>query len=299
MGNCLVHRVPGIKTENLTVTHLLKHTISVNFGTHAGNKGADDHHTMVAMAISKAFETINVSQTGEITLEEICTAARKHGIEIYGGVTQTFNKLSGNGDTVTLGRFIEAFQGIYALRTEPPDLKEILSKLGFIQWALDPQPMLNYNTDDNEFGMDDDNELDLRDHSINTITTNGTNFTSEGLKHRSDHIVAVTPQDYKITPQTVSHTNDRDGLNVLQHGGVGAPLPFEYQGSIVGPPTGLGSPSETIPDDGALQHPVVRGHRQIGGVTGGLFVCYVFEITLDLIFYEMLKCPAFLGLLKC
>ncbi len=30
--NSLVHRVPGIKTENVSVTHLIKHTISVNFG---------------------------------------------------------------------------------------------------------------------------------------------------------------------------------------------------------------------------------------------------------------------------
>ena len=133
----LVHRVPGIKTENLTVTHLIKHTISVNFGTAAGKKGADDTYTKVQMAITSAFEEINVSQTGAITLNEFKIACKKNDIEMYGGVTNIFDKISKNGTTITLPDFVAAFQGtISTNRSEAPKLKEVLNNLKMIQWTL-------------------------------------------------------------------------------------------------------------------------------------------------------------------
>jgi len=172
VNNSLVHRVPGIKTENLSITHLIKHTISVNFGVSGGKKGAEDQYTKITTAISEAFEEINTSHTGAITLDEFKLAYRKHNIEVYGGVTQIFHRLSKNknGQTVRLEDFTEAFQGnIFENRTEPPTLKDILNKLGIIQWTLSPT-----NDDEDDTLLDADNAFDDNDDSVNTLQSNGT-----------------------------------------------------------------------------------------------------------------------------
>ena len=78
----MVPFVPGIYADNIKISDLIKHTISLNYALNEKKNESRVNFAKNITAISQAFQEINTSNTGEITLEELRIALFKNQIYV-------------------------------------------------------------------------------------------------------------------------------------------------------------------------------------------------------------------------